>query len=203
MNQTLHLDLAFRGSRDYLQGADIYGAMIEKGGGLLPEGGAAIQFHTLLRKQPDLICSTEPLTHLRQQAEYRGEGVFASGEAKMNVVLLESERPVDERVPCNEKEVVATASVDVEKREAVLPFPNTGNFMEMTVFLNKQLHFKVLPDVMEKWLFVKLELTNSRVTKGQGEMKLVMKQVLGRRFTRTEIFVDGKSAGHITFSTAK
>ena len=73
--------------------------------------------------------------------------------------------------------------------------------MEMVVFLNKQLHFQTLPDVKEKWLFVRLELRQRLPLTGERELKLVLKQVLGNRFTKTEIFIDEVSYGFIIFST--
>lgn len=203
MTHPLQLDLTFRGSRDYLQGADIYEGMLKAGQDQIPTGPIHIQYHTLLHKQPDLILSQEPVTHWRKEPAYRGEVRFGKAEGYLYAVLLESDRPVDVRVPCNESEVVKTAVVDVPARTATLPFPSVGTPMEKVVFLNKQLHFKVLPDIKEKWLFVKLELTEALPPTGEKEMKLILKQNLGNRFTRTEIVIDDKSFGYITFSTAK
>lgn len=73
--------------------------------------------------------------------------------------------------------------------------------MEMVVFLNKQLHFQVLPEVKEKWLFVRLELNQRLPETGERELKLVLRQVLGNRFTKTEILIDDVSYGFIIFST--
>lgn len=196
------LDLPFRGSRDYLQGADIYEKMLEEGKEIFPAGPLQIQFHTLLRRQPDMIWSQDSLTEWRNNPAYRGEAHFGPAKAGMNVVLLESERPITQRKECNEKDVVAASQVDVASKTATLPFPCCGTPMEMVVFLNKQLHFQVLPQVKEKWLFVKLDLSEA-LPEGNEQLILVMKQVLGNRFTRTEILVDGKSFGFITFSTAK
>lgn len=203
MQYSHQLDLSFRGSRDYLQGADLYQGMLEVEAANFPPSPIQIQYHSLLHHQPDLVWSTENLTALRKAPAYRGEARFGTGDQQINAVLLESDRPISRRVECNEKEVVASAQVDVPAKTAVLPFPSVGTPMEMVVFLNKQLHFQVLPHVTEKWLFVKLDLKEALPQTGEKQLTLILRQILGDRFTRAEILIDDKSFGFITFSTAK
>lgn len=203
MVQTHPLQLAFRGGRDYLQGADLYQALVDFFGDRMPPGPLTLVFHQFLRHQPDVVWPVEDLLDWRARSDYRGELRAGSGEAMLRAVLLESERPVTERRACNEAEVVAAAEVDAAERRARLAFPCPGTVMEMTVFLNKQLHFQVLPEVKEKWLFVKLESDGVLPGTGGRELTLELAQVLGNRFTRARIAVDGKPCGHISFSTLK
>lgn len=201
MLETHSLDMAFRGSRDYLQGADIYDQVLAKLGQQLPEGPVMVQYHSFLRTQLDLLGPVNDVTPWRAFPNYRGEIRFGAQNEATSIILMASERPITERSSCNEDEVVRTASVDVESRTATLPFPGVATTMEMIVFLNKQLHFKVLPQVKEKWLFVKLELSRRLPEKGERELKLEMKQVLGSRFTRVMIVIDDQCFGYITFAT--
>lgn len=196
------LDLSFRGLRDYLHGDDIYEGMLKAVQDERPAGPLQIQYHSLLRQQPDLICSKEPLTHLRKDPAYRGEARFGTGDDSLYGALMESDRPITSRFECNEPEVVKTAIVDIATRSATLPFPNVGLTIEMAIFLNKKLHFTLLPEI-KRWLFVKLELNEALPATGQSEMTLIQKQNLGNRFTRSEILIDGKSFGYISFSTVK
>ena len=195
------MDIPFRGARDYLQGADLYQFMVDRAGEELPLGPVQLQFHTLLKKQGELLVGVDDVAEGRKCPEYRGEGRFGlPGEAK-HVVLVETEGEVMERKVCNESEVVKGAVVNVVERWAELSFPSEGTPMEMVVFLNKQLHFQTLPEVKEKWLFVRLELRQRLPETGERELKLVLKQVLGNRFTKTEILIDGVSYGFMIFST--
>lgn len=199
--QKIQMDIPFRGKRDYLQGADLYQFIVDRVGGDLPEGPLQLQFHTLLRRQGELLVGVDEVASWRKRPEYRGEGRFGPpGEARQ-VVLVETDAEVAERKLCNESEVVKGAEVDVADRSAVLAFPSGGTPMEMVVFLNKQLHFQVLPEVKEKWLFVRLELNQRLPETGERELKLVLRQVLGNRFTKTEILIDDVSYGFIIFST--
>jgi hypothetical protein len=199
--QKIQMDIPFRGARDYLQGADLYQFMVECGEAELPAGPVQLQFHSLLRRQGELLVGVDDVASWRKREEYRGEGRFGPPEQARYVVLVETLSEVVNRKACNESEVVKGALVKVAEKSAVLAFPSGGTPMEMVVFLNKQLHFQTLPDVKEKWLFVRLELRQRLPLTGERELKLVLKQVLGNRFTKTEIFIDEVSYGFIIFST--
>ena len=201
--QRIQLNLPFRGARDYLHGTDLYHRIMEAVGGGLPDGPLHWQFHSLLRKQPDLILDVDGMAEWRQRPDYRGEGKLGGPGGAKYLVMLESDRPVEGRKDCNEKEVVREAVVDTGERSVGLLNPSVGTAVENVVFLNKLLHFKVLPEVVASWLFVKLELNRRLPTAIDREMKLVMRQILGNRFTKTEILIGGSSYGFIVFSTAK
>ena len=201
MFDTHSLDMAFRGSRDYLQGADIYDQVLAKLGQQVPEGPVMVQYHSFSRTQLDLVGPVGDVAPWRACPNYRGEIRFGAQNEATYIALMASDRPITERTRCNEDEVVSTASVDVESRTATLPFPSVATTMEMVVFLNKQLHFKVLPQVKEKWLFVKLELSRRLPQAGERELKLEIKHVLGNRFTKAMIVIDDQSFGYITFAT--
>jgi hypothetical protein len=201
--ETIELNLPFRGTRGYLHGTDLYNEMMKVGGERLPDGPMHWQFHALLRKQPDLVLDVEELAEWRLRPNYRGEGRFGVRENARSVVMVESERPVVERKDCNEVEVVSGAVVEISERTAFLPRAAVGDAIEKVVFLNKHLHFKVLPGVVEPWLFAKLELKWRLAVTAIDEVKLVLRQVLGNRFTKTEIFVNELSCGFIIFSTNK
>jgi len=199
--QKIQMTIPFRGTRDYLQGADLYQFIVDRVGGALPAGPVQLQFHSLLRRQGELLVGVEEIASWRKRPEYRGEGRFGPPMESRYVVLVESESTVADRKECNESEVVMGAQVNLAERSAVLAFPSGGTPMEMVVFLNKQLHFQTLPEVKEKWLFVRLELNERLPTTGERELKLVLRQVLGKRFTKTEILIDEVSYGFIIFST--
>lgn len=201
MNPTLPLELPFRGERSYLHGTDLYQAMVAALGSGLPAGPVSITFHHLLKHQPDLVCSKESLLHLREDPAFRGEARFGSGSSVLNGALMESDRPVTGRKACNEGEVASAAIVDEAAKTATLIEPATGCLIEQIVFLNKHLHLKMLPHLSPKWLFARLELLKPLAEESPRELVITLKQVLGNRFTRSEISADGQRAGFISFST--
>lgn len=201
MIRTYPLELPFRGERSYLHGTDLHQAIMGALGSDLPAGPVSITFHSLLKQLPDLICSADSLRHLRDDPAFRGELRLGSGENVLNAVLMESARPATERKICNENDVAAAAVVDEAAKSATLDEPQVGNLIEQIVFLNKHLHLKLLPHLSPKWLFAKLELSAPLATAAPRQIALVLKQVLGNRFTRSEILFDGQRFGSISFST--
>src|SRR6187431_2814070 len=101
MIQTYPLDLPFRGERTYLHGTDLHQAIFAALGSLAPHGPVSITFHSLLKNQPDLVCSAESLRHLRTEPAFRGEIRLGSGDQALFASLMESSRPVTGRKICN------------------------------------------------------------------------------------------------------
>ena len=73
--------------------------------------------------------------------------------------------------------------------------------IEQIVFLNKRLHLEVLPHLSPKWLFARLELVAPLAAEPVEELTVSLRQVLGNRFTRSEITSGGRRLGFISFST--
>lgn len=201
MNQTLPLELTFRGERTYLHGTDLYQGILAALGDTAPPGPVSLTFHSLLKNQPDLIFGAEDLRQLREDPTFRGELRLGSRDALVHAALMESTRPVTLRRPCNEVDVTTTAVVDEAGKFASIHEPQTGCPIEQVVFLNKHLHLHLLPHLSPKWLFARLELTTPLPQQSPRSLKVVLKQVLGNRFTRSEVLFDDLRVGHISFST--
>jgi hypothetical protein len=198
MTQTYALELPFRGERTYLHGTDLYQAALDS---TLLAGPLSLTFHSLLKNQPDLVCSTESLRHMREDPAFRAELRLGSGTGALHAVLLESSRPITERKVCNESDVAAPAVVDEAARSAVLNAPTIGKPIEQIVFLNKHLHLRLLPQLSSKWLFARLDLSAPIPVEPPKKIIIELRQVLGNRFTRSEIFWDNTKVGSISFST--
>ena len=201
MTETRQLEVPFRGERSYLHGTDLHQAVHAALPEPPPAGPVNLTFHHLLKHQPDLVLSRDSLLHLREDPAFRGEIRWGTGTDLRHAVLLESERPVTARKPCNEPEVAAAATVDAAAKTAVLHAPAPGLPIEQIVFLNKRLHLEVLPHLSPKWLFARLELVAPLATEPVEELTVSLRQVLGNRFTRSEITSGGRRLGFISFST--
>lgn len=200
MRSNFPLDLAFRGSRDYLHGTDLYETITHLPGLDVGTGSLGITFHSRLRNQPDLLLLDEQDFSWRNNPAFRGELRIGEGSSAVQGVLLESARPIVARKPCNEPAVAAFGEVDVEARRAFLKEGVEGSPIEQIVFLNKKLHQLALPELGTKWLFARLELVAPLNTPPQGGFSLHLAQVLGGRFTRTNIEKNGQRLGTLFFS---
>lgn len=201
MTPPIPLESTFRGERPYIQGAALYDEVLAAIGDKLPPGPVSFIFHSILKNQADLITSSQSLRHLREEPAFRAEIRLGSGESLLHAALVESERPVTVREPCDEKEIVATSVIDEATKRITLKQCTTGSVMEQIVAINKHLHFRLLPQLGPKWIFARLELKAPLPAAPVADLTVVLKQVLGNRFTRSEILVDGNNVGFISFST--
>lgn len=201
MNCTYSLELPFRGERTYLHGTDLYQGLVDAISGELPIGPVSINFHSLLKNQPDLVCSSDSLRHLRSAPQFRGEVRFGQGDTIIHGVLLESDRPVKNHKVCNEDEVIDSAIVKEVDKTVLLENCDCGSTVERVVFLNKHLHLRILPDLCTKWLFARLELNAPFPLTPPEKIAVTLRQVLGKRFTCSDILFNGHRVGSISFST--
>lgn len=200
MPPTFPLDLAFRGERNYLHGTDLYESLTRLPGLPLNGRSLGITFHARVLHQPDLVLLEKEDRSLRHDPAFRGEMRIATGAEAVQAVLLESSRPVTAWRPCNEKAIAAHGEVDIETRRATLKGIPQGSAIEQVVFLNKKLHLLALPHLGPKWMFARLELDAPLDFSAAGTLALHLSQVVGDRFTRTDIRRDGAPLGTLFFS---
>lgn len=202
MTGSFPLNSTFRGDRSYLHGTDVYDSIIT----LMCEENEVQQlnltFHSRLLRQPDLVCGEADLVALRGDPAFRGEARIQTRLGKICAGLIESNRKVSERRPCNEKQVLATANIDIENRTATLNGSAEGSAIEQVVFLNKKLHLNALPQLGTQWVFARLDLKDKLLQHRNGVLSIRLAQVLGGRFTRSDIFWDDHRLGNIFFSLA-
>lgn len=200
MPPTFSLDLAFRGDRNYLHGTDVYESLTRLPELVLKGRSLGITFHARVHHQLDLVFLEKGDLSRRSDPAFRGEVRIGSGPEMVQAALMESRRPVTAWRPCNEQAVADQGEVDVEGRKATLKAPAEGSAIEQVVFLNKKLHLESLPQLGSKWLFARLELDTPLDFSAEGVLTLHLSQVVGDRFTRTDIRRDGWPVGTLFFS---
>ncbi len=204
MEETIGLELSFRGGRSYLHGTDLYEALHEVLGKRFPctDGGITLEFHGLLRSQPDLLLVQGDGREKRALPGYRASVRLGGNASGVEGVLLESGRPIADRRECNESAVRQAASVDLDARTIRLGVEEgTGaSAIEKVVFLNKELLLRVIPESPGQWLFAKLKLNRWLLEGGQGEVGVELRQALANRFAVSAIRLNGEVVGEIVFS---
>lgn len=195
-NTPIHL--GFRGERGYLHGTDIYQHLVSLPGLILPEAPVSLTFHSRLCRQPDLIKNADA-AESKNASSFRGQLIAGHPPGSQTTFLMESTREITERRPCNEKEVTRDARIDTQQRMARLPEGASGTCIEQVVFLNKCLHQALFPGA-GSWLFARLELSKPLPSADSSRLSLRMTQVLGQRFTRSEILWDDLRLGSLCFS---
>jgi len=192
--------LCFKGDRDYLHGTDILPIALctlcgERS--LDAVGDIDIVFHGLARAGLTLHAEMPPNTKLRVQLACTVDGV------RRKFVLVEDGRPIVERYPYLEGQIVAATVIDVTAAIAtsiaVMPFTNVERWIAMV----KALHHMVYPQAKGKWLFARAKLVSYRdVYLEPREHRVVLQADFHGKLTRSALVIDGQRIGDIFFVLA-
>jgi hypothetical protein len=190
------LYFSFKGSRDYLQGPDIYDETLSW---VYANMGDAkeidIAFHRLARHQLDLAIGDLPLG-----LEPVAVCSYTIADRLERIYLIESESPISERYPYPEEDIVRSMAVEAEARTCRLRGGGPYSDIEIWVAMTKALHQKVFLTLPGKWLFVRGRFSKYQRSHGAEDFEITIKACFNNKFTRSEVFVAGKKAGEIFFS---
>ena len=152
--ETVPLELGYKGSRGYLHGTDMYNAIMESLGRVVPQrphGPVKMVIHDYSRNQCDMLYSigTErcPRPENARLEFYLSDNI--SGW------LRETDRLVVARRPYPEDEIVAKSRIE---RSTILAAPEaTSSFsaIEVLVSLTKRLH-SIVRSSSAQWAFTRL-----------------------------------------------
>ncbi len=193
-------DSPFKGSRDYLTGADIYEwvhSLALECGLVGVVTSVQLSFHKMFSHQLVLLRADD--------AGYEGVEPVAqavlqkTGEEEVNWAFYESERVPSLRVPYDEDSIRANCQIEGKRIEYL--GGTCFRPIEILVAMTKALHFEVFADRAVKWLFVRLELPRFLSEKDLEGLSVEMTQAIPKRFSKNEIRSDSGLSGAIYFST--
>ena len=193
------LNLQFKGDRTYLQGPDMFNETLRW---LTSTAGAELKdidfsFHRLAHRQLTATADTP-----RSDSNPVAVCAFTVNDVRRKVYLVETDQPVTGRYPYPEDEIVRPLDIDHDRHSGVLRGPTPYSEIEVWVAITKALHMSTLPDRKGKWLFVRGRLPKFVHKAHAPERTLTIAAGLGGRLTRTEVLLDGVTAGEIYFSLA-
>lgn len=192
--------LQFKGDRDYLQGAEILPIALRA----LSDDGSQnviseidIVFHALARTGLTLVENIPPGKEAKAQLSCTIDGT------RRKLFLVEDGRPITERHPYPEEQIVAVTTIDADSPTATsaarLPFTNIERWIAMT----KALHHAAYPQAKGKWLFARARLASYQdTTRENVEHRIQIQSDFGGKLTRSTLTVDGCNIGDIFFALA-
>src|ERR1041385_2779991 len=196
MNQ--HLNLRFKGAREYLQGPDIYNALFEwviANGANPPISDVDLSIHRIVSRQLDVV---EAFT-VNSAARAAATCSFTERGARRHLALIETEQPVTERYPYDEDSIVRQMVIDAPARSGKLSTNPGFSPIEIWVAMTKAVHIGVFgPSI--KWLFVRARLEAHIPTFESGDWTTTIAASFRDKLTRNEIAHDGKKVGDIFFA---
>lgn len=191
------LNLAFRGSRDYIQGADIYEAVvatIQRDCGPV-RGALKIRMHSLARCSCELLLAPADVPVARPES---GKAEFVLGN--WHGWVAETDDPIVERLPYDEGHIARQCEITGSIIRTTGKTPNSA--VEVLIGATKLLHQSLYPQVEHKWIVSRIEL--QRVfTATDFAMEVELLQNLNDRLTRSAIRCASEPLGHIYFSAIK
>jgi hypothetical protein len=192
------LELCFKGDRDYLHGTTLFDSVMEWIIDTYQDKTITkldASFHHLVHRQVALYD-----TPVEEDESVGIFSFFVDGERK-KIFLHETDTPVRVRIACSEEQIREEIVIDFSKQQATLHQLQGFSDMELWVFMIKELHYNIYPDLEGKWLFVRAQFP----AYGQQihpVQKLVVRVLSNfqNKLTRSGLFVNDDKVGEIYFS---
>ncbi len=189
----LDLNFAYRGQRNYIQGADLFNSVLEStSSGEISD--IRMTAHGLI-----LNCNCRVKFFDADPKQYEGKfrGRFHLNGKAVWFDLLELTDGCDcRRIPYDEQSIVDACRINDEQiyYDGSLQY----TFMEIAVAMNKHLLSQTHPDIQGRWIFTGIELDSFR--KSGGPTSLRVTHNFQNKLVKTRILDDGHAAGTIYFS---
>jgi hypothetical protein len=188
------LNLVFRGNRDYIQGADVYEAVVATTQGACGpvQGPLTLRMHSLARAGCELLLAPADVPVSRPEL---GKAEFVFGN--WHGWIVETGRPVVGRLPYDEGHISRQCEITGSIIRTIGKTPNSA--IEVLIGAAKLLHQSLYPQVERKWIVSRIEL--QRVFSATDfVMEVELLQNLNHRLTRSAIRCETEPLGHIFFS---
>ena len=190
------LTLAWKGSRTYLHGSDLFNALAEIAEFVSGDQSAFVSQLIFKRFARTALAVTtdEPATNVQTIGKARL--AFAKLGTGTNLWIIETGDEVTTRRPFDEDDLVATAVVDenaitLSKRSHYSP-------IEEIIALTKKLNYALSPEVSGRWVFGQIDLS-CRLDTDHQITRIERKNIVGNRFSLNEIRLNEKPVGTIRF----
>ncbi|OCX43564.1 hypothetical protein A7X81_00985 [Campylobacter ornithocola] len=189
------LEFNFKGSRDYIQGTDIYNTILF----LYKDNIVSnfeISFHNIAHN--NLILSDIKPNDLK---DLRFVCNFTTKNSSL-CYLYGLDNPLSKPTlskPYLEENIIENTIIDYTQKSIILSNPSDFTYIEEIVALNKHLLTKIFPEVKGKWYFSKLQLQNIPLDKSYP-IKIIFKSNFNFLIVKSEIYTKDDFVGFIYFS---
>lgn len=190
------LTLAWKGSRTYLHGSDVFNALVGIVESVSGDRSAYVSHFTFKRFARTALAVTtdQPATNVTTIGKAR----LASAKlgTSTNLWIVETGDVITTRRPFDEDGLVATAVVNentitLSKRSHYSP-------IEEIIALTKKLNYALSPEASGRWVFGQIDLS-CRLDTDHRTTRIERKNIVGNRFSLNEIQLNEKPVGIIRF----
>lgn len=200
MNKKFKLYFAFKGERDYVQGPDIFDAVVEKISKEYQSSDISrIKYsaHKMLHANADMIITDRFDFH--EHNNINSLISFINNDQQLYALVVENSEEITTSNEYSEQIIRNGAVID----GCIIKFNNLLNYSltEIVVSMNKYFLQKTVTD-QKKWIVTKFEyfnLTDSLDVKNK-ELQLELTNNFKNKLTKSKIKVSGKTVGMLFFS---
>lgn len=192
------LDIAYKGSRNYVHGTSVYdqisGFIMSK----LPEHATGT-FRMVIHGFATKKCEFHYACDSKVAKKPERACMEISTSTGMHGWLVETSGDIIDRVPFNEDAICAECSIldgYSVSMSSNLPFQP----IEILVAMTKHFHISEYQEDNGKWVFVRLELKRLLRAEDASKMSVRIDQNIGAKLTRSLVLSDGEQIGEIFFS---
>lgn len=195
--KTKTLDIPLKGSRNYIQGPDLFNAAFET---LAEEAGGSagefeIAFHRMAHKKVELVWDTDTAP----------EDAFAAGsqstqQGRARYWMRELDAPLSGRQPYPEDEIVARMTFEEGFSQARLNKEFPYSDMEIWVSMIKAMHQRRFADAAGKWVFVRAKLWAYDPRHAPASRRVELAATLGTKLTRNLVYLNDEKIGDVFFA---
>lgn len=198
----MQLQFKFKGSRNYVQGPDIFNAISQefqaRSGGWIKQ----LRFGSLLKNNAKLLIGSDLLNYNKKILSATGVA-SAYGEKGIPFSLLPLDNSlIFERYEYNEQEIIDKLSFCEEDKSIELAAQTPYSLIEEAVAAVKELNNQLAtPPPDRKWLFTGINLNKKLPPNRSGlALKTICRQIIANRFSRNELYMDSHLLGVIEFT---
>lgn len=199
VTKPIPLVMRFKGQRNYLQGGDIFNAVVPAVVEACGEGSytGQLAFHRFATKQCDMFVAVAD-DNIVVPDERVCDGHFHAAGADWTVWLMETDRAVEGRYAFDEDAICAASAI----RDKAVQMTESLDYspIEIAVALTKHLHNHLYPLVSQRWIFSKLEFSRLLSPEDAAGIQIKLLMNLHNRITKSELRSGDELVGHIYFS---
>lgn len=199
--ETIHFK--YKGNRDYVQGPDIYDAMLGKTLEVFAAYPTQVKgsFNRLL-KNNGILRIHESIDKTDNEKLYAFFSITI-GSDQYYAVLLDAGTKVSSSYNYDEEKVLENMVFQVDK--VTMQIKSGFTYMEQIVAMTKKLHLLIYTEVKGKWLFTKINIRKYINPELYQNCHLAVKARKNFHYSLTQnlISVNGKEIGDIWFSMVK
>lgn len=198
--QISQVEFQFKGSRDYIQGPDLFNGMLPDDYPIESLHNIRFIAHQFVRSPSCRLYRTTDRNELSSIPEISARCQF-DFDRTTHWLALEVCADGKQGGRCEYDEASIIALCTVAGKAIELNGTSPYSFIETLVSMNKYLHQRLFPEAEGKWIFTRVDLNIG--SDQHDRLQLRFKHNMNFRLTKSEILVNGQSLGDLYFSLVK